>query len=353
MAIIDAHIHYGDDHPDMLSLMQELDLSFLNICVAHSGEEWHDWREQAERYQRLAQQHPNRFAWCTTFALPRFDDPDYVPSVIEQLDRDFEAGAIACKAWKNIGMEVKTPDGAFLMVDDELFDPIFAHVAKRGRTLLMHIAEPLACWQPLDRNNPHYGYYSRNPQWHMYEKPEFPSHQRLMDARDHVVEKHPDLRVVGAHFGSLEYDTDEVAARLQRYPNFAVDISARLLDIAIQDSDKVRAFFVEHADRILFGTDVVMRTPLSQMNASEHAQALELLRQTYQTHFAYFESDAELTVRERKNTRVGPATRCIGEILPHQRKVLVSKPGSYRCLERKNNAQSNLYRCREHCLCRI
>jgi predicted TIM-barrel fold metal-dependent hydrolase len=297
MTIIDAHIHYGDDHPDLLALLDEFDLKLLNICVAHTHD---DWPNQARRYRMLAEQYPEYFAWCTTFDLPRFDDPDYVPNVIAQLDRDFASGAVACKIWKNIGMEVKTPGGDFFMVDDPLLDPILDHVSACGRTLLTHIAEPLACWQPLDEHNPHYGYYSRNPQWHMYDKPEFPSHERLMEARDHMVEKHPDLRVVGAHFGSLEYDVDAVAARLDRFPNLAVDISARLLDIAIQDSKKVRQFIIDYADRILFGTDVVMRTPPSEMDPQTRAHTLESLRQTYRSHFDYFQCAGEVTVRGRK-----------------------------------------------------
>ena len=225
MTVIDAHMHYGDRHPQFLSLLEEFDLKFFNICVAHEVME--EWRQYAALYSALTKEYPERFAWCTSFDPPGFDDPGYVQRVIDGLDRDFEDGAIACKVWKDLGMEVKNPDGSFFMVDDPLLDPIFDHIAQADRTLLMHIAEPLACWQPLDENNPHYGYYSENPEWHMFNKPEFPSHQQLIAARDHVVEKHPNLRIVGAHLGSLEYDVDEVAARFDRYPNFAVDISAR------------------------------------------------------------------------------------------------------------------------------
>ena len=70
MTTIDAHIHYGDDDPTLLALLEELDLKLLNICVVEDSEG--AWREQAERYSRLAQQWPERFAWCTSFDLPRF-----------------------------------------------------------------------------------------------------------------------------------------------------------------------------------------------------------------------------------------------------------------------------------------
>jgi hypothetical protein len=303
MTRIDAHIHFGDRHPELLALMEELDLKFINICVARDSHG--QWRSQAELYKELATQHPERFAWCTSFDLPRFDDPNYVQSVIDGLSQDFAAGAIACKAWKNIGMEVRTPSGEFFMVDDPLLDPIFDHVRRSGRTLLTHIAEPYGCWQPLNPEDPHYGYYSRNPQWHMYGKPEYPSHSRLMEARDAMIAKNPDLRVVGAHVGSLEWDVDEAAARLRRFPNFALDVSARLADLAWQDTAKVRKFFLDFPDRILFGTDVVMRQDLTAVGDEERSRILNSLRETYRAWFPYFESHGRVTVRGREVDALG------------------------------------------------
>jgi hypothetical protein len=97
MQKIDAHIHYYGDHPDCLQLLERLDIKLLNICfVQHSQD---PWRSQADLYQKLAAQAPRRFAWCTSFDLPRFDDPNYVDKVIAGLQQDFAAGAIACKIW--------------------------------------------------------------------------------------------------------------------------------------------------------------------------------------------------------------------------------------------------------------
>ena len=287
MSIIDAHIHYGDDAPELLALLAEFDIRLHNICVAQDSQG--AWRESAERYHSLAQTNPRRYAWCTSFDLPRLDDPGYVDDVLAGLERDFAAGAVACKVWKNIGMEVRHPDGRFLHVDDPLLAPIFAWLAERGHPLLAHIAEPLDCWLPLREGSPHYGYYSRNPEWHMYTRPDYPSHGELMAARDRVLAQHLRLRFIGAHLASLEYDVDVLAATLDRYPNLAVDTSARLFDLVVQDSAKVRAFITKYQDRILFGTDVVMRTPPSAMAPEERTQAIANLRTVYTTHFAYFE----------------------------------------------------------------
>jgi predicted TIM-barrel fold metal-dependent hydrolase len=303
MKKIDAHIHFAGDEPASLGMLQDLDLKLLNICVAAT--EAKPWREQGAIYHRLMQEHPERYTWCTTFDLPRFDDPQYVEKAIQNLDGDFEQGAVACKVWKNVGMEVKTPSGAFCMPDDPLLDPLYEHIAARNKTLLMHIAEPLACWQPLDPRNPHYGYYSQHPQWHMYGKSDMPSHQELIQARDNVAARHPGLRVVGAHLGSLEYDVQEVAKRFDRYPNFAVDISARLLDIALQDTATVRQFFLDYQDRILFGTDIVSPLSMAAQSEERRTQLLKWYANSYREHFRYLETDDTFEIEEHQVKGIG------------------------------------------------
>ncbi len=304
--IIDAHLHFGLQNEALTALLAEHDFKLLNICVA--TDELGDWRDQAATYRALAQAEPRRYAWCTTFDVPTADDfhhaDAYAERVINGLRRDFASGAVACKIWKNIGMEVRTPAGDFVMPDDPLFAPILNFLADNHHTLLTHIAEPLDCWLPLREESPHYGYYSRHPQWHMHKRADFPSHAELMQARDNVLAQHPALRMVGAHNGSLSHDVDEVAARLRRYPNFAVDVSARLLDLALQDASKVRTLFSEFPDRILFGTDVVLVNP-DAISEDERLQAIARLRDTYATHFAYFESRGTVEVRGREVKGLG------------------------------------------------
>ena len=306
--MIDSHIHFGDDSPEVLAFLDEHDLKLLNICVVLDSSR--DWRAQANLYGDLANRHPNRFAWCTSFDLPQptdnqTDQADYVDRVCAELAEDFANGAIACKIWKNIGMEQRKADGSFMLPDDPLLDPILDFVAKRDRTLLCHIAEPLECWMPLNPDGVHYGYYSRNPEWHMYGKTDFPSHTMLMAARDHMVEKHPKLRVVGAHFGSHEYSMAEVAKRLDRYPNYAVDISARLGDIARQDTEVVRDFLIQYADRVFFGTDFVLSQPLSMMQSETRQNVLNDWRDNYRTHWQYFERSDVLMIRNRSTKGLG------------------------------------------------
>lgn len=301
MKKIDAHIHYYGNHPDCIELFERLELKLFNVCVAHDPA----WRRGADFYRDLADNHPQQYAWCTSFDPFAFDEPDYAEGVIAQLEKDFAAGAIACKVWKNIGMEIKKPSGEFLMIDDPVFDPIYEYLQKSEVTVLAHIGEPLACWQPLGDDNPHAGYYRSHPEWHMYNRPEFPSHQEIIDARDRMVARFPGLRIVGAHLGSLEYDVAEIAKRLDRFPNFAVDSSARLRDLIYQDSKKVRQFFGDYQDRILFGTDIVMRDEMSTLPESERVKRIEDFDKRYQMEMEYFETEKTVSVGNREEQGLG------------------------------------------------
>ena len=182
-------------------------------------------------------QHPDIFSFASTFDLTTRDAPDYGARIAKALDETFAQGAVMVKIWKEVGLELKRPDGAFLLPDDSILDPVYAHLASRRKPLLAHLAEPREAWLPLDPKGVHYGYYSRNPQWHLYGKPEFPSHARLMDARDHILAKHPSLVVIGAHIGSLEYDVDEAAKRLEQVselPRRGVGADARPHPAAVE-----------------------------------------------------------------------------------------------------------------------
>jgi predicted TIM-barrel fold metal-dependent hydrolase len=130
---------------------------------------------------------------------------------------------------------------------------------KADRTLIAHLAEPDGAWMPLDDKNPEIRYYSSNPQWHMYNKPDAPNKEAILAARDRIAERYPKLRVVGCHIGSDEDDLRRVAQRLDRLPNFAVDLAARVRYFANGDRAAARNFILQYQDRIVYGSDFRLR----------------------------------------------------------------------------------------------
>ena len=294
---IDAHAHIRGDSEKSLALLSELDLKILNISVAKNAEKgWvSNWRDESNGYEQLTKQHPDRYGWITSFDVNSIDEPDYAEKQIAAIDRDLTEGkSIGCKVWKNVGMELTDKTGAYVLVDDERFEPIFAHLEKIGSPLLMHIAEPLACWRPLEERSPHYNYYRNFPHWHMANHPDKPSHEALMVARDNVVARHPNLTAIGAHLGSQEYSLEVMAERLDRYPNYYIDTSARFLDLTLFDPKDVHDFIVKYQDRILWSTDVVKRGPDAEMPEDELDTRLKDFRFRYNTEFRFYETDDEI-----------------------------------------------------------
>ena len=294
---IDVHSHIFDDVPEVVEMMDRNRLRIINVCVRGTDLELTRMAQAiAERLQARYGRH--RFPFASTFDLTRRDDPDYVEQVKSWFDASFEAGAVMVKIWKEVGMDIRDRNGRFILPDDPLFDAIYAFLADRGKPLLAHLAEPLAAWLPLDPDNVHYGYYSKNPEWHLFGRDEFPSHAELIASRDRILERHPNLVVIGAHLGSLEHDVDEVARRLDRYPNFYVECSARTADLTRQPSDKVRDFFLRYRDRILYGLDRTREpTPEGEGSAEERLNFARSLEQSYRLDYRYYAGAGEMEYR--------------------------------------------------------
>jgi len=293
---IDGHVHFPGDHPEAVEVIEDLDLLVLNIAIGKESYEW--TRRIIHLYRDLSRSHPGRFAWCTAFSPYGIDKPGYADRVIARLDQDIEDGAVACKIWKNVGMEIRDAAGQYVLPDHVAYHPIYRHLEQRGLPLLAHTAEPLACWLPLSNPSPHQGYYSRNPQWHMYGRTGFPSHETILAARDRVMEQYPELRVIGAHLGSMEHDLGAISERLDRYPNFAIDTSARTADLGMHDPEKVREFFIKYSDRIIYGTDVAQHDIFySEADPGERERRLLAYRKCFETDTAFFESDEILEIK--------------------------------------------------------
>jgi predicted TIM-barrel fold metal-dependent hydrolase len=253
---IDTHAHVFAPDP-FLALLKKLNLRILDILVVDDmskpNRDLDTQRKQALAVVRASDGHAGL---CTSFDPYSFTRPGYAQNVIRGLNDDFAAGAIAVKLWKNVGMEIKDAQGRYLMADDPLFKPIYEDIAAHNKTLIAHLADPDSGWQAPNPASPDYEYYRAHPGAYMYGKQGVPSKEEILRARDHLLEQNPNLRVVGAHFGSMESNFEELGRHLDKYPNFAVDIAARMPYLKMQPRDKMIAFITEYQDRLIYGTDL-------------------------------------------------------------------------------------------------
>lgn len=253
---IDTHAHVFAAG-GFIPLLDKLNLHILDILVVDDMSPGHKDLDK-ERKEALAVVDASHgyAVLCTSFDPYPFRQPEYAQKVIRGLNQDFDRGAIAVKIWKNVGMEIKDANGHYLMADNPVFAPIYQDIAAHGKTLVAHLADPDSSWQPLNPASPDYEYYRDHPSEHLYGKQGAPSKEEILRARDHVLEQNPKLRIVGAHLGSMESDLDDLGRHLDRYPNFAVDIAARMPYFEMQPREKMIAFITKYQDRLIYGTDV-------------------------------------------------------------------------------------------------
>ncbi len=225
---IDAHTHIYKNDPELLAFFEHLDMRAINICVIDDRDPDSKGLEpQRSQVLVVCRTTRGRAAFATTFDPYGFEQTGFAARTIRQIDDDFAHGAVAVKIYKVMGMEMKNKAGKWVMADDPALAPIYRDIASisarlsltwRSRTLLAG----------SDPASPDFSYYKEHPDEYAYAHPDWPRKEAILAARDHLLEQNPKLRVVGAHLGSMETNVDDIARRLDRFPNFAVDMAARV-----------------------------------------------------------------------------------------------------------------------------
>lgn len=285
---VDAHLHINTDDGRYLEFATLQNFSILSPNV--------DAGTPVEKQLSIAavhrQNYPGNFAFLGTFTVDSFGTSGFVRSVIGQIDRAIEQGASGVKIWKNIGMSLKDSNGRYVMADDPIFDPIFQYLTDKKIPLMAHLGEPRNCWLPLEQmtDSGDYRYFKNHPEYHMLLHPEAPSYEDQINARDNVLKKFPGLTFVASHIASLEWNLDEVAERLDRYPSMSIDLSARMGHVqrqSVADYEKVRDFFIRYQDRILYGIDIT----ISEGGDRFDTVSSEMLRK-WESDWAYLATDS-------------------------------------------------------------
>lgn len=288
-----THVHINVFDSNLVKQAASDNFRLLTVNVASPSASPID--KQQEVALRLVKAFPENIFYATTFSVDSFNAADWQQKTLDYLKASFEKGAIAVKVWKNIGMELKDRNGKFVMIDNPAFDPIIDFIEKNNITLIGHLGEPRNAWLPVDQMtvSGDKNYFAAHPQYHMYLHPEYPSYEDQVNARDHMLEKHPNIRFVGAHLGSLEWNVDELAKRLDKFPNMAVDMAERISHFqyqAVTNWQKVHDFFIKYQDRLIYATDEGVRAN------SNPAEVTKLAHENWLRHWKFFTSSERMKV---------------------------------------------------------
>ena len=282
---IDAHVHFS---PDMAELMVKIMDANQLSKVVNLGILWVRGIPFEEGMRAFRKTLGERMVY---FSTPDFHDtsPGFGERMVVEFERKVHAGVRGLKIFKELGLRHKDSHGVLIPVDDPRLDSLWAKAGGLGVPVLIHVADPVAFFQPLIESNERWEELQNHPDWY-FGGPEFPDHDTLLAQRNRVIERHPDTTFIGAHLGNYPENLAYVDACLDRYPNFYVDTSARIGEIGRHAAEEVRAFFIKHQERVLFGTDLVIGWDAFDDRAQKEMAAFEHL---YDAHWRFYETDEE------------------------------------------------------------
>jgi predicted TIM-barrel fold metal-dependent hydrolase len=254
---VDFHTHLGRwlssdgdwmerDKSRLLETMDSLNIAMLVNLDGRWGD---DLEDNLDRYDRP---HPDRFATFCQVDLEVLDGGGGPDAIVKSLERSKAAGAKGLKIWKNLGLFVNVA-GRRLMPDDELLAPVWEAAGALGLPVLVHVADPVAFFQPMDRHNERLEELMAHPSISLAGHG-LAVRERIIASFEAAVARHSETRFIGAHVGCNAENLAWVSRMLSGYPNFWIDTAARS-ELGRQPRASAR-MISENPDKVLFGTDV-------------------------------------------------------------------------------------------------
>lgn len=230
MPIVNVHESI-ERYPDIATLLSVMDFMDMDKTILHEipldilqynpdpnkGPDLSKLGTTHEDIAGITEMLPSYFDFFC--ALSNFDE-----TLLEEVQQCIDLGALGIKLYNGYSyahdMELNSPS----------LDPLYQKMEEQGLILMMPVNLSL------------YG-----------------------EEFEDVLRRHPEMKVIAAHYGLSSKTLERIDALMDEYPNLYVDTSFGHIDFAEDGFETIsnnheafEVFFVEHQDRILFATDNVV-----------------------------------------------------------------------------------------------
>ncbi len=277
LPLLDCHIHFAhpDYMPGLLRVLDQHGVSKFNlVCTPHRAR-----LSLVPDALYLKSHAPDRaYVFGGLDISPLFIAPDSCGALFAQ-----DAERLMAMGCDGIKMIEGKPDMRRMLpipdFDSPAYAPYWAAVEERQIPLIFHVNDPEEFWDP--RRVPD---WARKQGWY-YGDGTFINNEAQYAQVVRVLERHPGLKVVFAHFFFMSAQLPRLAALFDRFPHMHVDLTPgiEMYQNFANDPRGAREFFVAFQDRILFGTDIgakaLLATPELGIEPNESALRIGLVRQ--------------------------------------------------------------------------
>ena len=237
--VIDAHNHLAEpfgggwDNKPLIELLDLLDEAGITQYVDLDG----GWGEDIldRHLAHFKEAAPARFQIFGGVDWAQWKDKGgaFPEWAAKRLRLQKERGAQGLKIWKPFGLQVKDPSDKLVGVDDPRLIPIWEAAGELKLPVVIHVADPVAFFDPIDEKNERWEELREHPDWAFTSSP-FPPFMEIMDAFQNLVRRHKNTTFIGAHVGCYGENLGWVGRMLDDCPNYYIDVSARLGELGRQ-----------------------------------------------------------------------------------------------------------------------
>ena len=248
LPLIDCHVHHRHPSliPDVVALMDTVGIEAINV-VSTPDPEWVNLNPQALEFKA---RYPHRvYVFGSLDYSELFTQGCLTSNLADQIGVLQDLGCDGLKMVEGKPLARKLlPLPPF---DGPEYRDFFATLEEKGFPLLFHVADPEEFW---DEELAPPGVKARG--W-FYDDRTFPAKEELYTEVGHVLQRHPNLRVIFAHFYFLSADLPRAATLLDTYPHVHLDIcpGGEMYVNFSKQPQATREFFLRYQDRIIYGTD--------------------------------------------------------------------------------------------------
>lgn len=289
--VLDSHVHVTPSMVGLATALQVFERSGIGRFVVKSAGSVGSQRYRATlAMQRVLGDRMRAFA---VIDWDEIDHPEFARRQVPALETMRRDGIVGIKIFKNLGLGLRTADGRLVPPDDPRLDELFDACGRLGLIVAWHVADPVAFFEAPTPDNERWDELQLAPNW-SFHGGDFPSHAELLAAQERRIARHPGTTFLLIHFANHAEDIDDVERLLDTYPNVYTDTSARVPEFGRHPAERVRALFVKHQDRILFGSDFIVEGDGSmQLGSAWHVPdalpGLDDAVEFYARHWRYFE----------------------------------------------------------------
>jgi predicted TIM-barrel fold metal-dependent hydrolase len=284
-SIVDGHVHFIHPHQlqAVLDLMDAVPCGRFNlVCIPNL-----DGSTTNSAAVFCKQRHPARtyISGALDYRVTLADPARGAQDLAAQVAGLKKAGFDGLKLIEGKPMVRKLLPYA---LDGPLYAGMWAALEEAGLPVVFHVADPDVFWSADACPE-----WARREGWD-YSDGQYPTKEALYAEVDNILDRHPGLKIIFAHFYFLSHDLERAARFFEAHPSVCFDLAPHMemyLDFS-QQPEAARAFFMRYQDRIVYGTDIDTRVLERGPEGLRWMQSIPgLIR-------SFLETDAEFSLHE-------------------------------------------------------